>query len=159
MLWPPAGGWMRIPRWLERFAEIRSVDPDDLRLSYVRPEHLGLKVVWKDVARGLCAAVLRREMNGVLLIPNQTLYALSASSIGEANALAAVMSSTVFNALTVSIAERAKDFHYRYFGRTIARVPLPASWGSGADYGVTAAENARLEEYVRSRLGQTADDD
>lgn len=159
MLWPPAGGWMRIPRWLERFAEVRGVDPDDLRLSYVRPEHLGLKVVWKDVARGLSAAVLRREMNGVLLIPNQTLYALSASAIGEANALAAVMSSTVFNALTVSIAERAKDFHYRYFGRTIARVPLPASWRSAADYGVTAAENARLEDYVRSRLGHTGDDD
>ncbi len=157
MLWPPVGGWIRIPRWLERFSELRGIDPDDLRLAYVRSEHLGLKVAWKDVSRGIAAVVLRREMNGLPLVPNQTLYALSAKTMAEGKALAGVMSSTIFNAMAVSIAERAKDFHYRYFGRTIARVPLPEAWATGADarelYGVSAIEHARLNDYLQRRLG------
>ena len=56
MLWPPRGGWNRIPRWLELFAKARDVDPDDLQLAYLRPEHVGIKVVWKDLSRGLSAA-------------------------------------------------------------------------------------------------------
>jgi hypothetical protein len=163
MLWPPPEGWLRIPRWLERFAESRGVDPDALRLAYVRPEHLGIKVAWKDVARGVNAAVLRRDMHGVALIPNQTLYVLAARTIGDANALAAVMSSTIFNALAVSIAERAKDHHYRYFGRTIARVPLPTSWRTASDartlYAVTPSEEACLSAYLQRRMGPACDDD
>ena len=163
MLWPPPDGWLRIPRWLERFAELRSIDPDELHLAYVRSEHLGLKVVWKDVSRGIAAAVLRREMNGVPLIPNQTLYGIPAATLTEARALANLMSSSIFNALAVSIAERAKDFHYRYFGRTIARIPLPSTWRSARDarqpYGLTAAEEARLADYVQQRLGYVVDDD
>lgn len=159
MLWPPPAGWLRIPRWLERFAELRGIDPDDLRLSYVRPEHHGLKVVWKDVSRGVTPALLRREMNGVPLIPNQSLYALAASCVAEAQALAKVMRSTAFNALAVSIAERAKDFHYRYFGRTIARVPLPGAWRDENAYGLTRDEEALLDTYVKRRLGYAADDD
>jgi hypothetical protein len=157
MLWPPPEGWLRIPRWLERFAETRGVDPDDLQLAYVRSEHVGIKVAWKDVARGIHAAVLRREWGGVPLIPNQTLYALQTKSIAEATALAAVMSSSIFNALAVSIAERAKDHHFRYFGRTIARIPLPGAWRTNGDfgdlYGITAEEESRLAHYLRRRLG------
>ncbi|HEX9502283.1 MAG TPA: N-6 DNA methylase, partial [Thermoanaerobaculia bacterium] len=58
MLWPPRGGWNRIPRWLERLAKARGIDPDDLQLAYLRPEHVGIKVVWKDLSRRMCAAVL-----------------------------------------------------------------------------------------------------
>ena len=163
MLWPPPEGWIRIPRWLERFAESRGVDPDDLRLAYVRSAHLGIKVAWKDVARGLRPVVLRAEMNGVPLIPNQTLYALPAKSLAEGKALAEVMSSTIFNAMAVSIAERAKDLHYRYFGRTVARVPLPTAWRSASAsrtlYGVSASEEACLHAYLQRRLGAAFDDD
>jgi hypothetical protein len=163
MLWPPPEGWIRIPRWLERFAESRGVDPDDLRLAYVRSAHLGIKVAWKDVSRGLRPVVLRGEMNGVPLIPNQTLYALPAKSLAEGKALAAVMSSTIFNAIAVSIAERAKDLHYRYFGRTVARVPLPTGWRSATAsrtlYGVSASEEACLHEYLQRRVGAAFDDD
>ena len=164
MLWPPAGGWLRVPRWLERFAEIRGVDPDDLTLAYVRAEHLGIKVVWKDVSRGIQAVTVRRELNGLPLIPNQTLYMQAANSIAEANALSILMNSTIFNAIAVSIAERAKDFHYRYFGRTIARVPIPAAWRSISRqsdaarlYGVSGVEHSTLERYLRRRLGLDAD--
>ena len=177
MLWPPAGGWLRIPRWLERFALLRGVAADDLQLAYVRPDHLGTKVVWKDLSRGIAAAVLGRQMNGVPLIPNQTLYALPAKSSEEAEVLAAMMNSTVVNALAVAMAERAKDFHYRYFGRTIARIPFPqitpssASWkllararedadgAVAALYGVTPAELDQLTTFVQRRLGYAVHDD
>ncbi len=130
MLWPPAGGWRRPPRWVERLAEARGVEVGTLRLSYVRPEHIGIKVVWKDLSRGLCAAVLedviRLGDRGIPLVPNQTLYALDAVSIDEAHVLAALLNSTIVNVLAIAIAERAKDSYFRYFGRTIARLPLPS---------------------------------
>src|SRR5262249_38895807 len=120
MLWPPRDGWRRPPRWLQRHAEARGVDAASLRLQYVRPEHDGLKVVWKDLSRGLRAAVVPATT-----VPNQTLYLLDATSPEEADVIAAMLNSTVVNALTLCIAERAKDFHFRYFGRTVARIPLP----------------------------------
>lgn len=189
MLWPPAGGWRKPPRWVERFAEMRGVDVDMLRLRYVRPEHVGIKVIWKDLSRGLCAAVLEEAVRlgdrGIPLVPNQTLYALDAVSIDEAYVLAALLNSTIVNALAIAIAERAKDFYFRYFGRMVARLPLPAvapshpSWtrllraarrarrhpqsAAGIDatvaalYGVSAEEHARLESFLRTRLGLDGD--
>lgn len=155
MLWPPRGGWDRIPRWLEKFAQSRGVSPGDLQLDYVRSEHLGIKVVWKDVARGIQPAVLGRDR-----IPNQTLYLLEANSLDEARAIASVLSSTIFNALAIMTAERAKDFHYRYFARTIARVPLPLDV-LGRDvaeaYGVTRDEERRLASFLARRLGRVGD--
>ncbi len=183
MLWPPARGF-------RRFAASRGLDADSLQLSYVRPEHLGIKVVWKDLSRGICAAVLpdTRAVHGraIPLVPNQTLYALDAASLDEAYVLAAVLSSTIVNVLASAVAERAKDFHFRYFGRTMARVPLPrldpagVAWprllrcarrgardASVIDeidhvmaelYGVSSAEHARLAEYLRARLGYAGDD-
>jgi hypothetical protein len=165
MLWPPRGGWDRIPRWLERFAQARGIDPDDLQLAYLRPEHTGIKVVWKDLSRGICAAVLGdcEAIDGhrIPLVPNQTLYALEANSLDEAKAITAVLNSTIVNALAVITAERAKDFHYRYFGRTVARIPLPLNALStelGRAYGVTPAEEGRLAQFLARRLGKAADD-
>jgi hypothetical protein len=164
MLWPPRGGWDHIPKWLERLALARKIDPDDLQLAYLRPEHIGIKVVWKDLSRGICAAVLgEHEIVGghrVPLVPNQTLYALEATSRAEAKAIADVLNSTIVNALAVMTAERAKDFHYRYFGRTIARIPLPAAALStpiANAYGISPAEEARLGEFLARRLGRIDD--
>jgi len=165
MFWPPRGGWDRIPRWLERFAKARHVDPDALQLAYVRPEHLGIKVVWKDVSRGICAAVLRDHEviagRRVPLVPNQTLYALESSSLEEAESIVALLNSTIVNALAVITDERAKDFHYRYFGRTIGRIPLPLNALTTSPreaYGLTPAEEERLGQFVARRLGRAADD-
>lgn len=165
MLWPPARGWDRIPRWLERLAAARGIDPDALRLDYVRAEHLGIKVVWKDLSRGIRATVLpETETIGghrVPLIPNQTLYALEAQSLEEARTIAALLQSTIVNVLAVIVAERAKDFHFRYFGRTIARIPLPGNalrTSPAAAYGVTPAEEERMAEFLARRLGRAADD-
>ncbi|HET8775353.1 MAG TPA: N-6 DNA methylase [Thermoanaerobaculia bacterium] len=129
MLWPPRGGWRNPPRWLEKLADARRMSPADFRLSFVRPEHVGVKVAWKDLSRGLCAAVLPDVVHvhdrPVPLIPNQTLYAIDAVSLDEAYLIAAILNSTIAGALLVSVAERAKDAHFRYFGRTVAALPWP----------------------------------
>jgi len=190
MLWPPAGGWRKPPKWVERFAEARGVDVETLRLKYVRPEHVGIKVVWKDLSRGFCAAFLEDSIRlgerNIPLVPNQTLYSLDASTTEEAHVLAALLNSTIVNVLATSIAERAKDFYFRYFGRTVARLPLPTVapasdlWtqllraarrarrnpdriGDEIDlavnalYGVSPSEHARLASFLRTRLGFNGD--
>jgi predicted RNA methylase len=183
MLWPPSRGF-------QRFAAARGLDANALQLAYVRPEHLGIKVVWKDLSRGICAAVLTdaRTIHGrsIPLVPNQTLYALDAANVDEAHVLAALLNSTIVNALAAAVAERAKDFYFRYFGRTIARLPLPRVESSGEAwpillrcarraardpganeeidrvvaglYGVSAEEHERLAAYLRRRLGFAGDD-
>lgn len=129
MLWPPRGGWRNPPKWLEKLAAARRMSPADFRLSFVRPEHVGIKVAWKDLSRGLCAAVLPDVVHvhdqPVPLIPNQTLYAIDAVSLDEAYLFAAILNSTIAGVLLVSVAERAKDAHFRYFGRTVAALPWP----------------------------------
>ena len=118
MLWPPAAGWKEAPEWLRH-----------LRLAFVRPEHVGVKVAWKDVSRGMAAAVLPDIVNvdghSVPLVPNQTLYSIDAASLDEAYVIAAILNSTIADAFFLATAERAKDDHYRYFGRTVARLPMP----------------------------------
>jgi SAM-dependent methyltransferase len=181
MLWPPAGGWRRAaPRWAQQLADARGVKVSELRLSYVRPEHAGIKVVWKDLSRGIAAVALPETLpcgdTSVPLVPNQTLYALDAASLEEAQVLSALLNSTIVNVLATSVAERAKDCHFRYFARTIARVPLPqlprdgTAWrrllrGARQEaqedvdavvaslYGVTPEEHQRLAAFLARQLG------
>ena len=182
MLWPPRGGWRKPPSWLQHLAAARGLEPGDFRLSFVKPEHVGIKVAWKDLSRGMAAAVLPDVVNvngqSIPLVPNQTLYSLDAVSLDEAYAIAALLNSTIAGALLVSVAERAKDGHYRYFGRTVGELPWPdltPQWDvlvrlsrrahAGSDtsdaidravanlYGVTTAELERLEEFLERRVG------
>jgi len=129
MLWPPVTGWREAPPWLRVFARARGVDASLFRLSYVRPEHVGIKVAWKDLSRGMAAAVLPDVVNAnghaVPVVPNQTLYSIDCVSLDEAYGLAALLNSTIVDALLLAVAERAKDAHYRYFARIVARIPLP----------------------------------
>ncbi|HUO84891.1 MAG TPA: DNA methyltransferase [Thermoanaerobaculia bacterium] len=128
MVWPPQAGG-EAPDWLVRFAASRGRTVDDLRLSYLKPEHLGIKVAWKDVSRGMQAVVLPEtvEVQGgrVPLLPNQTLYAIDAESFEQGYLLSAIFNSVVFDALALTVIDQAKDAHYRYFGRRIALLPLP----------------------------------
>lgn len=180
MLWPPRAGFRKTPRWLERLAADRGLSPQDFRLSFVRPEHVGIKVAWKDLSRGVAAAVLPDEVHigerAFPLVPNQTLYAIDAVSLDEAYAIAALLNSTIAGALLLCGAERAKDAHYRYFGRTVAALPFPdlaSEWdelvrasrrahrGTAVDvdevvarlYGVTPDELDVLRRFVERRVG------
>jgi hypothetical protein len=129
MLWPPRGGWKTRPQWLLDFAKARGVDADALSLAFVKPEHVGIKVAWKDVSRGMAAAVLPDSVTiaerAIPLVPNQTLYSIDAASLDEAYAICAMLNSTIADALVLAVAERAKDAHFRLFGRTVAAMPLP----------------------------------
>jgi hypothetical protein len=129
MLWPPAAGWRQFPSWLLELAVKRGVEPDVLRLSYVRAEHVGIKVAWKDVARGMAATVLPESVeiagHTFPLVPNQTLYSIDSVTMDEAFAVAGLLNSVAADALLVAVAECAKDDHYRYFGRTVATIPFP----------------------------------
>ena len=182
MVWPPRNGWKTPPRWLRELAEAQGVDVSVFQLAYVKPEHVGIKVAWKDVSRGMTAAVLPDsvDVNGrvVPLVPNQTLYSVDAVSLDEAYALSAVLNSTVANALLLAVAERAKDAHFRMFGRTVAQLPLPplgdapaltrlarrAHAGRDMDaeidcavaklYGVSERELAKLRRFVDHRLAR-----
>ena len=188
MLWPPAAGWREPPPWLVAFARQRGVEPEAFRLSYVRPEHVGIKVAWKDLSRGVAAAVLpdvvQAKGHAVPVVPNQTLYSIDCVSLDEAYGLAALLNSTIVDALLVAVAERAKDAHYRYFGRLVGRVPLPrvddasSSWhalvrlsrqaqqGASIDaevdeivatmYGVDASELRILQSFVNGALQRHA---
>jgi len=182
MLWPPAEGWKVPPRWLENLAKARGIEASAFRLAYVRPEHAGIKVVWKDLARGMSAAVLPDAVHvdgrAIPLIPNQTLYSIDTSSLSEAYAIAALLNSTIVDALLLCIAERAKDAHFRYFGRTVARMPLPRvehdsdAWSRliraarrahhevddvvASLYGVTTPELDVLRRFVDRRLQRDA---
>lgn len=129
MLFPPPAGFVGRPEWLMRLAGSMGTEPGDLRLAFVRAEHTGIKVAWKDLSRGMAAVVLPDVVGidgeEVPLVPNQTLYGIDTQSLGEAYALAAILNSTIAGALLVAVAERAKDAHYRYFARTVAALPLP----------------------------------
>ena len=137
MLWSPAHRWDGC-EWLDELAAHFSATREELYLSYVRPEHLGTKVAWKDLSKGLQAVVLppSTHVSGreFPLIPNQTLYFLDVASVSEAYALSAILNSTVFGALAVDRCERAKDNHFRYFGRSLARLPLPGFLENPANY-------------------------
>jgi hypothetical protein len=137
MLWPPVDAPRRPPEWLERFAASRGVRPEMLRLAFVRPEHVGIKVAWKDVSRGMCAAVLPEsvQISGCTfpLVPNQTLYSIDAVSMDEALAICAILNSSIADALLLCTAEPAKDAHFRYFGRNVGAMPFPRFDADGGD--------------------------
>jgi hypothetical protein len=182
MLWPPRDGWRVVPAWLRRFAAEREIEPSNVRLAFVRPEHIGIKIAWKDLSRGMAAAVLPDVVNidatAYPLVPNQTLYSIDAVSLDEAYAIAAVLNSTIIGAVAAATAERAKDAHFRYFGRTVAALPFPdcePEWDRlvrlsrrahrGSDvageidaavarlYGVSESELAVLRGFLARRLG------
>ncbi len=171
MLWPPAGGWKTPPAWAVRLSKARGIDVSELRLSSVRPEHVGMQVTWKDVSRGMAAAVIPDSVTvaGMQfpIVANQTLYSIDAVSLDEAWAIAAVLNSTVAGALLVAIAERAKDGYFRYFGRTVASLAFPLAvweqdrpaWTRLARRAATSTEACgELDERIAQAYGVTSEE-
>lgn len=185
MLWPPSRP-EREEAWLAEVACRLGCSVPELRLDYVHEEHLGLRVAWKDLSRGLEAAVLpateQAGSRAFALVPNQTVYSIACARGEEAFALSALLNSSVFDALCVDVAERAKDDHFRYLAATVAAVPLPAIRARSAEekllsrlaarshagealdreidravaalYGLSDAELALLERFASSRRGE-----
>jgi methylase of polypeptide subunit release factors len=156
MLLPPARRGARVPAWTERLVSALGISAEEFRLAYVQPEHFGVKVVWKDVSRGLQAVVLppSTTVDGreFPVVPNQTLYLVDAVALTEAFALAGLLNSTIFNALVVAVADRAKDWHYRYFGSTISQIPVPALSESDMRQLATLSRRAHRGHQVQREL-------
>jgi hypothetical protein len=77
------------------------------------------------MAAAVLPDIVHVDGHAVPLVPNQTLYSIDAASLDEAYVIAAILNSTISDAFFLATAERAKDDHYRYFGRTVARLPMP----------------------------------
>jgi hypothetical protein len=77
------------------------------------------------------------------VVPNQTLYSIDAVSMDEAYAMAGLLNSSVADALLLAVAERAKDDHYRYFGRTVSAIPFPLPV-SGSDLWQRLVRSSRI---------------
>jgi hypothetical protein len=155
MLCPPAKRRPEDDAWIGRVARALGVDPGALRLDYLRPEHLGLKVVWRDLSRGFEAAVLPasttvggREFS---VVPNQTVYSIDASRDDEALALCALLNSTVVDALCLDVAERAKDDHFRLLAATVASTPMPTVKAGSRE------ERALAKIAARGHAGERVD--
>lgn len=155
MLWPSALAGDR--RLAGAVAKKLGIAPSALRLSYARSEHLGLKVAWKDVSRGLNAAILPDRVaigSGTFaVVPNQTLYSIDVASREEGLVLAGLLNSSVANALALETAERAKDHHWRYLATVVGGLPLPVA-RPGAESGRELVRVAR-----RVELGEAGEDE
>jgi hypothetical protein len=90
------------------------------------------KLVWRDLAPTLAATVLPPCIQrwGAIreLVPLNTLYYFSLTESSTACLLAAYFNSLPVRTFARAIAERAKDAHFRFFGWTIAQLPLPHGW-------------------------------
>ncbi|HVT04367.1 MAG TPA: hypothetical protein VHL58_13445 [Thermoanaerobaculia bacterium] len=117
-----ASSWMLLPSTV-------GSSGDSTRLAYFRPEHLGIKVVWKDLARGIQSVVVPATISvdgrEFPVVPNQTTYCLDAATLEEAFFLCALLNSSVASALATDGAERGKDCYFRYFGSTVSAIPIP----------------------------------
>jgi hypothetical protein len=165
MLWPPPlvrGG--SVPGWLRVFARSRGADPQELKLAYVRPEHLAMKVGWKDVSRGLQAVVIPPETSvggsRFAVVPNQTVYFVDAATLDEAYAISAILNSSIAGAFALVTADRAKDAHFRYFGTLVASLPWPrvepqsARWPELVRLARRAHRGAAVEGEIDELVGE-----
>src|SRR5690606_21345762 len=96
----------------------------------------GNKVVWSDLASDLRAAAVPasvRTVTGLQLpaVPLNTVYFIAVSDPDEALLLAGILNSLPMRTFARTIAERAKDAHFRFFAWTIAALPLPRDWRTG----------------------------
>ena len=115
------------------------------------------KLAWRDLAPTLEAAVLPATVRcwGAerQLIPLNTIYYLTPPDEQTADLLAACFNSLPVRTFARAIAERAKDAHFRFFGWTIAQIPLPRRWPAPAAERLTA-----LARAARDRRSVTTDE-
>jgi hypothetical protein len=133
----------QLPRGLQRYlrqnAELlrgrRALDGMLRRLS---PQLMQHKVVWADVATLLRACAVPASARTCWgretpTIPLNTVYFIGTDTLERAQLLAAYMNSLPSRVFTRTIAERAKDAHFRFFAWTVGMLPLPRDWDTGAN--------------------------
>lgn len=112
----------------DRLARRSDLDPSGppWLLGRVRPELLGHRVAWPDIAKLLTPSPLAPVMSGGPLLLN-TCYYLTTATAEEAHTIALWLNTTPLRAAARWQAERALSGYRRYNAVAIARLPLPTS--------------------------------
>lgn len=83
------------------------------------------RLVWADIARTMRCTVLHA---GDPTVPLNSCYVMRLSSLDDAYALQALLSSSIANAWLSVLAEPARGGFRRFLGWTVAALPVPADW-------------------------------
>ena len=128
--------------------------------------------MWQDIAEDLHAAALPASVRGddgqpQPVIPLNSVYYIAVPDARTAHVLAALLNSLPLRVFARAAAERAKDARFRFFAWTIAVLPLPLAWNTGAVAdalealslgaqeagGITPATQAQLDRLVAEAFG------
>lgn len=129
---PHALGWLSPwRRQLSRRADVRSRCASRwwsvFRTESAASRHA--RVVWCDIGRTPRALVLPP---GDAHVPLNTCYVVPCAEPSDAYALATILNSSLAAAWLNVLAEPARGGYRRYFGWTMARLPVPRDWQSAA---------------------------
>ena len=100
------------------------------------------RVVWGDLGREPRASVLRR---GDPRVPLNTCYVMRCRDDADAFALSALLNSPLARSWLDAIAEPARGGYRRYFGWTMALLPVPNDWPRARDLLAPLGESAASE--------------
>jgi Eco57I restriction-modification methylase len=98
------------------------------------------RVVWADVARTPRATVLP---SGDPTVPLNSCYVLPCTDPADADAIAALLNSSLVAAWLALLAEPARGAYRRFLGWTMAQLPLPDDWPRARDLLAPLAAAAR----------------
>jgi hypothetical protein len=101
------------------------------------------RVIWGDVGREPRASVIDA---GDRTVPLNSCYVTRCQSAADAHALAALLNGPVARAWLNAVAEPARGGYRRYFGWTVALLPVPSDWDRARDVLAPIGERARLGE-------------
>ena len=136
-----------LARYLERHAGTLRQRSAAARLPLgslfrLSPELLRPKVVWRDIAETLTAAVVADART----VPLNTIYFVAPPDVPTAHALTGLLNSLPLRVFARTIAERAKNGFFRFFANTVAVLPVPA-------HGAVWSEISRLSEQIAHASG------
>lgn len=98
------------------------------------------RVIWGDVGREPRASVLDA---GNPTVPLNSCYVTRCQDATDAHALAALLNGALARAWLNAVAEPARGGYRRYFGWTVALLPVPADWSRARDILAPLGERAR----------------
>jgi hypothetical protein len=143
LLWTPrndqprAAPLPRLHRFLRRHRGRLGGDDASLgRIQRLSPGTLGHKVVWSDLATELRAAAVPAAVRSALgthvpVVPLNSVYFIATDDNDHSLLLAAYLNSLPVRVFARTVAERAKDAHFRFFAWAVGTLPLPDGWRNG----------------------------
>lgn len=109
---------------LRRRNGLRASDPF-WRVFRTGPHLYGHKVAWRDIGPELQAVAVPPEVDGVPVVPLNTVYFVPVSTRQQALLLAGFLNSKPVRRWVDQVAERASGGYRRYFAWVLSLLPLP----------------------------------